>query len=506
MTQCDNVHMPKIAGGITHHHSHLWSPLVGQRLDIPLPKFGFGKKSSKSPKADVQVDASKDTKHGFGFDWPQFGSGKESPKANVNVDLDVDMKHRGDVGFVDVAMPQLDISGDIDGKAEISGDVGTGKIAVDKPDADFGADVNVTGPSIDGGSLKVKGEGGGKFDIPLPKFGFGKKSQKSPKADVQVDASKDTKHGFGFDWPKFGFAGSVKAKGKVDDDVEAGVDIDVGVRKGEVSDDVTVAGPQIDVNFDKPDVNTKAGSKFKSPSFGFGARAPDAKVGTDTDASAKDVGRGAAGLEGRVDVDLPKGELGAGGDANLDIDRPQAELEGDVNVGSPDLKVDVHKPEFGGKGQGKFKIKGPKFGFGAKADVHVPDADANLDIDKKHMEKGGVIRLYMPKFGFGGSGKADVDAGLPSGKLDADVSVEQPSPPHVKGEVKLEGPHVDSNLDKPKGKQKGKVNLPKFGSKGKADVRAELPAGEVGADVSVVVQPHTVADMQQKMKNKFLGE
>ena len=444
---------------------------VDVSVEQPSPPHVEGEVKVEGPHVDIDVDKPKEKHEGkFKIHLPKFGSkgkadvGGELPSGKVGADVSVEPPSPPHVGAdVEVKGPKVDID-------------------VDKPDVDLGADVKVTGPSVDVDSPKLKGEGGGKFDVHLPKFGFGKKS---PKADVDVDvdidgkAGKDTKHGFGFDLPKFGFGGSGKAKGKVDAGLDVGADVDVKVPKGAVGGDVAIAGPHVDVDIDKPDVKVKG--------------------------------------------EMPKVDLGGGVDADLHVDKPGADV--DVKVGSPDISVDVDKPDLDGKGEGKFKFKGPKFGlpkfgFGgsgkAKADVDagLPSGEAgvdvsveqpspphvgaeveveapkvDIDVDKPDVKTDSKFKIHMPKFGFG-KGKADAGATLPMGEAGADVSAELPSG-KMGVEVSVEQPkadvQADVDVDGKVGARHGfGFDLPKFGfagsgkKKGKVDASLDAGAGVKG--------------------------
>jgi len=108
-----------------------------------------------------------------------------------------------------------------------------------------------------------------------------------------------------------------------------------------------------------------------------------------------------------------------------------------------------------------------------EGEVKLEGPHADIDIDKPEGKKDAKFKIHMPKFGFG-KGKADVDANLPS----ADVSIDQPKPPHVEGDIKASGPDVDIDVDKPviKPDFDFSLDMPEFGI-GSISPKAEVDAG-----------------------------
>ncbi|KAJ1108675.1 hypothetical protein NDU88_006049, partial [Pleurodeles waltl] len=377
-----NLKGPNWKGGdVDISGPNLKGDFKGPTVDTKLPKVEL---NITSPKLDV--DAS--------------GIDIEGPEGNVK--LPKFKMPSMDVNLSKMSMPDIDLKGpSLKGGVDISGP------NIESPDVKL-SDVNFETPDMD-----IKGPEG---EIKMPKFKLPK--FKSPEMDIRAslphrDADLSGQIGGDFRGPK--------------------LDMDINMPDTKIKGG-KLGTTDLDLEPKQPNINV-SGPKLTAPKLDLNA--PSLELDVDTPEA------GLEGLEGNVKIPRVKKGMFGMKTPKLDIVSPSLEvsaLEGDINVGSPDVNI-------GGKvKKGKFKmpklhmsgpkIKGKKGGF----DVSVPGADADAN-------------LKSPDF--------DVDIGGPEASLKEDPNIKAPK---TKKALfgKIHFPDVEFDIKSSKFKSEGSLSSPKI--------------------------------------------
>uniref|UniRef100_UPI00398ECF18 neuroblast differentiation-associated protein AHNAK-like isoform X1 n=1 Tax=Pristiophorus japonicus TaxID=55135 RepID=UPI00398ECF18 len=491
------------------------------RFQMPkfrLPKFQMGGGKVEGPDLDIDANLPKaDVK----LSGPKIEGGVEVPDVDLDVEgrsgkikdpkfkmpgfnisgptfhkPDIDLHLRGPKLSGDVAVPDVNLEGDVKGpnvnikgpKLDIEGPDVKGSVPkFSMPSIHFPKvkapeiDLNLKGP-------KVKGD----HDINLPSADI-EGEIKGPKLDVDVDMPEaDLEGGSGrFHMPKFRLPKFQMGGGKVEG---PDLDIDANLPKA----DVKLSVPKIEGGVEVPDIDldVEAGSgKIKGPKFkipGFNISGPTFQK--------PDIDLHLRGPKVSADVDVP--DVNLEGDIkgpNMNIKGPKLDIEGpDVKGSGPKISMpSINLPSFkapeldmslkGPKVKGDHDINLPSENIGGEikgpkldVDVDMPEADTEGSSGRFHMPK-----FRLPKFQMGG-GKVegpdlDIDANLPK----ADVKL---SGPKIEGGVEV--PDVDLDVEGGSGKIRGpKFKMPGFNISGptfhKPDIDLHLRGPKMSGDVNV---------------------
>jgi hypothetical protein len=247
--QADKSHKGDIAAGITPKGPKIDVDLekpelegkAGGKLDIKIPKLGFG----ESGKPHEEINASLPS-HGLSGDLdihPPAAEvsgevGIKGPKVDVDGEKP-DLKGKGGVGL-DIHLPKFGFGANGKAKGDIDARLPSGDVDIHPPGADISGGVNIKAPklNVDVEKPELKGKGGGGLDIHLPKFGFGG----SGKGRGDIDASRPS------------------------------ADVDVHPPGADISGDLNVKAPKVNVDVEKPELKGKGGGglDIHMPKFGFG--------------------------------------------------------------------------------------------------------------------------------------------------------------------------------------------------------------------------------------------
>ncbi|CAH1243163.1 TIE1 [Branchiostoma lanceolatum] len=467
--------------------------LRGPNVHMKKPKKSGGLNCLKKPKKP---------KGGIEMDMPDIKGNVSGPKMP---DVDVkgpQMKVKGpempDVHLKGPKAPDVHLKGpklkgpdvDINAPKVPTVNLKSGDIDIDHEYENM--DFNLEGPKAKGG-FKMPDLNIGKPNMP----DFNLKGPKVKGPDVDIDANLDAdvdlpeaKGGFkmpGFNMgkpnmPDFNLKGP-KVKGP-------DVDIDANLPSANIDGDVDL--PEAKGGFKMPgfnmgkptmpDFNLK-GPKVKGPDVDIDANLPSANIDADVDLPEAEGGFKMPGFNmGKPkmpDFNL-KGPKVKGPDVDLDMD---ANIDADVDL--PEAEGGFKMPGFniGKPKMPDFNLKGPKVkGPDVDIDANLPSANIDGDVDLPDAEGGfkmpgfnmgkpdfSMKRPDMPDFNLPsfkgpqmkGPG-VDIDAELPSGSIDADMSFSKP-------DLDLEAPKMPGvNVRGPKGGVN--VNAP--------GIETELPRGK----------------------------
>ncbi|XP_067877685.1 neuroblast differentiation-associated protein AHNAK isoform X2 [Heterodontus francisci] len=503
---------PKMGGDVNVPDVNLEGDFKGPDMNIEGPKVDIGGPDAKGRGLKFSLP----TINMPNIKAPDLDFKLKGPKLKGDHDIDLPSANiEGEVKGpkVDVDVPEADIKGP-SGKFHMPKfrmpTFGMGGPKVEGPDLNIDAnlpeaDVNLTGPKIEGGvdlpevDLDVE-RGSGKIKGPkfkMPEFNLSGHKFKTPDFDVQL---KGPKMGGDVDVPDVNLEGDFKGPDmniegpKVDiggPDVKGrglkfslpainmpnikAPDLDFKLKgpklKGDHEIDLPsaniegeVKGPKVDVDVDVPEADIKGPSgkfhmpKFRMPTFGLGGpkvEGPDLNI--DASLPEADVNLTEPKIEGGVD--LP--------DVDLDVEGGPGKIKG-PKFKMPELNISGHKfkkPDF------NVEIKGPKMG----GDVNIPDVNLEGDFKGPDMNiegpkvdlggpdvKGRGLKFSLPAINMPNIKAPDLDFKLKGPKLKGDHDIDLPSA-NIEGEVK--GPKVDVDVDVPEADIKGpsgKFHMPKF--------------------------------------------
>ena len=478
------IHFPKF-GGKDKGEGETEGPKEGfvvedlESVEVKAPKVKTEKKRKSSVSSDTSDTEKEKKRRGFDIHLPKAPKitlPKFGGKGEGEVDIDVDE-------------PEVEVEVEKKRKSSVSSDTSD----TDKEKKRKGFDIHLPKVSLPkfGGKAKVEG------DVEGPKEGYvvenleavevaapkvkAEKQRKSSTSSETSDTDKEGKRrGFDLHLPKAPKLELPKFGGKGSVDGEVDVDADKP-KEGFVVEDLE------SVEVKAPKVEKQRTTSTSSET-------------SDTDKEGKRRG---------FDIHLPKVSLpkfGGKGKVEAEVDEPEVEVEVEKkrksSVSSDTSDTDkekrkgfdihlpnVHLPKFGGKGKVEGDIEGPKEGFVIEdleaVEVKAPKVKADRkssvssDTSDTDREKRKGFDLHLPKAPkinlpkFGGKGKVE-------GDIDVDVDV-----PEVEVEVeKKRKSSVSSDTgdtDKEK-KRKGfdihlpKVSLPKFGGKAKVDGEVDGPS------------------------------
>ena len=517
-----DIHLPKVSlpkfGGKTSVDGEVDGPKEGyivedlESVEVKKPKVKRKSSTSSDDKGKVEVelegpsvsvDGSLDRKSpkkklfgGFSLGRKKKGSEASTPEAKRKTSTssqtsedDKEKKHKAGLG---IRLPKFGGKGEVDGPKEgfIIEDLEA--VEVKKPKVKRQSSTR----SDDKGKVELELEGpivsvDGSLDRKSPKkklfggFSLGRKKKGSeastPESKRKVSTSSQTSEddkgkksrGFGIQLPKFG------GKAKVEGDVE-------GPKEGFVVEDlesVEVKAPKVKVEKQR---TTSTGSETS---------------GTDKE-----------GKRRGFDIHLPKvslpkfgGKGSVDGDVDVEVDKPEVEIEvekkrkSSVSSDTSDTEKKrkgfdihlpkVHLPKFGGKGSVDGEVDGPKEGYVIEdlesVEVKAPKVKAerrssvssdSSDTDKEKKHRGFDIHLpkvNLPKFG--GKGKVEGDVDVDVDKPEVEVEVEKKRKSSVSSDTS------DTDREKRRGfdlhlPKAPKINLPKFRGKGSVDGELEIDA------------------------------
>ncbi|XP_057715624.1 neuroblast differentiation-associated protein AHNAK-like [Corythoichthys intestinalis] len=411
------------------------------KMEITSPEIEF-----QPPEVDVSIDG-KDSK----FKMPKFGISMPKVKG-PDIDISLSKKDGAiklpeaevDLPDVDIKLPSAKIEIEAPKTEAQQGSVEGSPSKCKLPSISF-PKFSLTKQSSKEAEVEI-GIPEGKMEITSPEIEF-----QPPEVDVSIDG-KDSK----FKMPKFGIS-MPKVKGPDIDIRLSKKDGAIKLPEAEVDlPDVDIKLPSAKVEIEAPKIEEQQGSvegspsKFKLPSISF----PKFSL---TKQSSK---------EAEVEIGLPEGKM--------EITSPEIEFqppEVDVSIDGQDSKFKM--PKFG---ISMPKVKGPDIDIslskkdGAiklpEAEVDLPDVDIKLPSAKVEIEapkieeqqgsvEGSPSKFKLPSISFPkfsltkqSSKEADVEIGLPEGKMDI-----------TSPEVEFQTPAVDVTID---GKA-SKFRMPKFG-------------------------------------------
>ena len=515
-------------------------------VDVDQPEVEVEKKRKSSVSSDTS-DTDKEKRRGFDIHLPKVSLPKFGGKASV--DGEVDGPKEGylieDLEAVEVKKPKV--------KSEDKE-----KVEVELE----GPSVSVDG-SLDRKSPKKKKLFGG-FSLGRKKKGSEASTPESKrKASTSSQTSEDDKEkkhkaGLGIHLPKFGGKGEVKGpkEGFIVEDLEA-----VEVKKPKVKRQSSTRSDdkeKVEVDLEGPSVSVDGSLDRKSPKkklfggFSLGRKKKGSEASTpeskrkgstssqtsedDKDKKSRGFGiqlpkfGGKAKVEG--DVEGPKEGFVVEDLESVEVKAPKVKVEKQRTTSTSSETSDTDKE---GKRRG-FDIHLPKVSlpkFGGKSSV---DGDVDVEVDKPEVEvekkrkssvssdtsdtekkrRGFDIHLpkvHLPTFG----GKASVDGevdGPKEGYVVEDLESVEVKAPKVKAERKSSVSSDTSDTDREKRKgfdihlpKVPKVNLPKFGGKGKVegDIDVDVDKPEVEFEVEKKRKSSVSSDTSDKDREKRRG-
>ncbi|CAH1243167.1 TIE1 [Branchiostoma lanceolatum] len=499
--------------------------LRGPNVHMKKPKKSGGLnclKKPKKPSGDIEMNAPGMNVRGPQADIDARASGElnapsmnvRGPRANIDANAphlegDVDLrgpnvhmkkpkksgglnclkKPKKPKGGIEMDMP--DIKGNVSGPKMPDVDVKGPQMKVKGPEM---PDVHLKGPKAPDVHLKGPKLKGPDVDINAPKV----PTVNLKSGDIDIDHEYENmdfnlegpkaKGGFKMpdlnigkpNMPDFNLKGP-KVKGP-DVDIDANLDADVDLpeaKGGFKMPGFNMGKPNM------PDFNLK-GPKVKGPDVDIDANLPSANIDGDVDLPEAKGGFKMPGFNmGKPtmpDFNL-KGPKVKGPDVDIDANLPSANIDADVDL--PEAEGGFKMPGFniGKPKMPDFNLKGPKVkGPDVDIDANLPSANIDGDVDLPDAEGGfkmpgfnmgkpdfSMKRPDMPDFNLPsfkgpqmkGPG-VDIDAELPSGSIDADMSFSKP-------DLDLEAPKMPGvNVRGPKGGVN--VNAP--------GIETELPRGK----------------------------
>ena len=489
-------------------------PSLNVELEGDLPEEGRidadvklkADRKRKSSTGSEASDPEKEKKHraGFGIHFPKFG-GKdkgegetEGPKEGFVVE---------DLESVEVKAPK--VKTEKKRKSSVSSDTSD----TEKEKKRRGFDIHLPkAPKVSLPKFGGKGEREVDIDVDEPEIKVEVEKRKSSVSSDTSDTDKEKKRK-GFDihlpkvnLPKFG------GKAKVEGDIE-------GPKEGFVVEDletVEVAAPKVKAEKQRKTSTSSETSDTdkEGKRKGFDLHLPKApKLEL-----PKFEGKGSVDGEVDVDADTPKEGFIVEDLESVEVKAPKVKEEkqrttstssetSDTDKEGKRRGFDIHLPKaslpkFGSKGKVEGEVDEPVVEVEKKRKSSVSSDTSDTDKEKRRGFDIHLPKVHLPKFGGKGKVEGDVE-GPKEGYVVEDLEAVEVKAPKVKAERKSSVSSDTSDTDREKRKgfdlhlpKAPKVNLPKFGGKGKVE-------GDVDVGVDT---PEVKIEIEKKRKSSFSSD
>ena len=447
------------------------------KINIGLPSFGFGKKSTATnvdynpnllrgilcAPVDDPINLNKKP-YGLAkikVNKMFFNKGKKKSIAlSLNANLGLDKPHvkkmstaaidfRGPNIDLEIKKPGMDLRGPklglstnmslngpkMDDEIDIRGPkIGVPSIDVKGPKLDAGIgmkgpkigggiDIDIAGPKIGGPSLDLRGPKiGGGIDINGPKIGGPTIDINGPKIGGGIGIS-----GPGFGVPGIGLKGIITSADYDKNNLRA-------ILNGDITDPIVIMKRPFNMPKFSLDLCGKGGLNINGPKIGLDVGIKGPKIGGGIDLSGRPieinqpkivcgVGMNAPKIGGGIDLDIKGPKIGG---PSLDVRGPK--IGGGIDIVGPKIggpSIDINGPKIGGP---SLDVKGPKIGGGL--DIHGPRIGAPaIDIDINAPKIGGGLDIHGPRIG---GPSLDIDVNAP--KIGGGIDINGP---------KIGGPSLD---------------------------------------------------------------